>query len=408
MNVSRWVLLCGVLYHEIVTVTGLGLGSFTFPLIVYNIILHAYVASMPINIIIQSSYIFRVLHQTLLAIMSKISMTMNAMFATLMMFLLCYPSVAILINRLKLPSPLTGPESIAFDRNGGGPYVGVSDGRILKYAGPNQGFQEYAYTSPNRNKTICDGLADFSTLQASCGRPLGLRFNHQTGELYAADAYFGILKIGPNGGPPTQCIQYTLPPPPPPPFKFLDGLDVDVNTGVVYFTEASANYQIKDFPELVRRRDSSGSLFSFDPSTNQTKALMRGLAFPSGVAVSRDGSFVLVSEFLTNRIHRFWLRGPKANSSEIFSQLTGSPDNIRRNPNGQFWVAMNSFIGPPPPPRPTTVPSGLRINENGIVLQIVSLAQEFGSDQVSEVHEFNGTLYCGSLRASYVTISTIF
>ncbi|XP_027368810.1 protein STRICTOSIDINE SYNTHASE-LIKE 12-like [Abrus precatorius] len=334
--------------------------------------------------------------------MSKIMMTM-AMFGNLIVFLLCSPSVAILINRLPLPSPLTGPESIAFDRNGGGPYVGVSDGRILKYVGPNQGFQEYAYTSPNRNKTICDGLADFSTLQASCGRPLGLRFNHQTGELYAADAYFGLTKIGPNGGPPTQFLYG----PGYPAFKFLDGLDVDINNGVIYFTEASANYQIKDFYALVSSRDSSGSLYSFDPTTNQTRALMRGLALPSGVAVSRDGSFVLVSEFLANRIQRFWLRGPKTNSSEIFLQLLGSPDNIMRNPNGQFWVAMNRFIGPRPPARPTIVPSGLRINENGMILRSVILAQEFGSEEVSEVHESNGTLYCGSLRAPFVTISTI-
>ncbi|XP_027368808.1 protein STRICTOSIDINE SYNTHASE-LIKE 12-like [Abrus precatorius] len=350
-------------------------------------------------------------------------MTMDAMFATLMMFLLCYPSVAILTDRIKLPSPLTGPESIAFDRNGGGPYVGVSDGRVLKYVGPNQGFQEYGYTSPNRNKTICDGLADFSTLQASCGRPLGLRFNHQTGELYAADAYFGLIKIGPNGGPPTQCIRAPTPPPPPPPppaspqpspppqesatFNFLDGLDVDVNTGVIYFTEASANYKFKDFLELIGSRDSSGSLYSFDPSTNQTRSLIEGLAFPGGVAVSADGSFVLVSEFLANRIQRFWLKGPRANSSEIFLQLRGSPDNIWRNRNGQFWVSMNTIIGPLPPPRPTIVPSGLRINENGIILQIVSLSQELGSEEVSEVHEFNGTLFCGSLRAPYVTVSTI-
>lgn len=75
---------------------------------------------------------------------------MIAISATFMIFFLCSPSVAILITRLPLPSPVTGPESVAFDRNGGGPYVGVSDGRILKYAGPGEGFKEYAFTSPNR------------------------------------------------------------------------------------------------------------------------------------------------------------------------------------------------------------------------------------------------------------------
>ena len=73
-----------------------------------------------------------------------------AVFAVLIFLFMCSPSVAILLNRLRLPSPLTGPESLAFDRNGEGPYVGGSDGRIFKYAGPNVGFIEYAYTSPIR------------------------------------------------------------------------------------------------------------------------------------------------------------------------------------------------------------------------------------------------------------------
>ncbi|RDY10184.1 Protein STRICTOSIDINE SYNTHASE-LIKE 12, partial [Mucuna pruriens] len=280
--------------------------------------------------------------------------------------------------------------------------------RILKYVGPNEGFKEYAYTSPHRNKTICDGLADFSELQSMCGRPLGLRFNHQTGELYVADAYFGLIKIGPNGGAPTQFFKGMQPQANAnTTFQFLDGLDLDVNTGIIYFTEASANYRFKDIQALQSSRDQSGSLFSLDPSTNQTRVLMRGLALASGVAVSRDGSFVLVSEYLANRIQRFWLKGPRANSSELFFQLTGKPDNIIRNPRGQFWVAVNGLIGPTPPQRPTILPRGVRFSENGIILQIVSLAQEFGNEAASEVHEHNGTLYSGSSQAPFVPISTM-
>lgn len=92
-----------------------------------------------------------------------------------------------------------------------------------------------------RNKTNCDGLADFSTLQATCGRPLGLGFNHQTGDLYVADAYFGLVKVGPDGGNVTQLVgpeqgNTTM---------FADGLDVDPDTGIVYFTIASTNFQLK-------------------------------------------------------------------------------------------------------------------------------------------------------------------
>ncbi|KAI4335847.1 hypothetical protein L6164_014452 [Bauhinia variegata] len=315
-------------------------------------------------------------------------------------FLLSSPSNARLINRLQLPSPLTGPESLAFDSNSGGPYTGASDGRIFKYAGPNEGFTEFAYTAPNRNKTICDGITDFSSLQATCGRPLGLGFNYQTGDLYVADAYQGLVKVPSKGGPATQLVtsaQGT-------PFRFLSALDVDPVTGMVYFTEASSTYQIRDLQTLITSRDSSGSLLRFDPSTNQTTVLLKSLSLASGVAVNRDGSFALVSEFLANRIQRFWLKGPRANTSELFLQLGGSPENIKRNSRGEFWIAVNNLLGPPPPPRAPVLPLGVRVSEAGIVIQIASLAEGFGTEAASEVQEINGTLYTGSLRTSYASI----
>ncbi|OIW19689.1 hypothetical protein TanjilG_18499 [Lupinus angustifolius] len=333
--------------------------------------------------------------------MSNITMMM-VVYAIFIFFLLCSPSsIAVtVLRRLQLPSPLTGPDSLAFDRNGAGPYTGASDGRILKYF-PNDGFKEYAYTSPTRNKT-CDGLADFSALQATCGRPLGLSFNHQTGELYAADAYFGLVKIGPNGGTPTQLVgtvQGT-------PLKFAAALDIDPDTGIVYFTEASSNYQIRDYQTMIDKRDSSGSLFKYDPSTNHTTVLLRGLAVASGVAISRDGSFLLVSELVANRVRRFWLKGPRTNQSELFWQLAGRPENIKRNSRGQFWVAVNSYIGPSPPQRVLIIPAAIRVNENGLIVQVVNLMQEYGSEGISEVQEFNGTLYAGSLKVSYASIFT--
>lgn len=45
---------------------------------------------------------------------------------------------------------MLGPESLAFDSQGRGPYTGVSDGRILRYDGPELGWTTFAYTSTNR------------------------------------------------------------------------------------------------------------------------------------------------------------------------------------------------------------------------------------------------------------------
>ena len=45
---------------------------------------------------------------------------------------------------------LFGPESIAFDAQGRGPYTGLSDGRIVRYDGPELGWTTFAITSKNR------------------------------------------------------------------------------------------------------------------------------------------------------------------------------------------------------------------------------------------------------------------
>ncbi|KAB1218909.1 Strictosidine synthase 1 [Morella rubra] len=150
----------------------------------------------------------------------------------------------------------------------------------------------------HRSKAICDGASDTNILQAICGRPVGIEFYNSTGQLYIADAYFGLLVVGPNGGPATQLATEAEGVR----FKFLDALDVDQRTGIIYFTEASAKYQISEIVLAVALGDNSGSLYKYDPRTKEVTVLLKGLALAGGVAVSKDGTFVLVSEFLANRI----------------------------------------------------------------------------------------------------------
>lgn len=45
---------------------------------------------------------------------------------------------------------ILGPESIAFDVHGNGPYTGLSDGRVVRYDGPKIGWTTFATTSPKR------------------------------------------------------------------------------------------------------------------------------------------------------------------------------------------------------------------------------------------------------------------
>lgn len=49
---------------------------------------------------------------------------------------------------VKFLNEIQGPESVAFDPLGRGPYTGVADGRILFWDGKS--WKDFAYTSPNR------------------------------------------------------------------------------------------------------------------------------------------------------------------------------------------------------------------------------------------------------------------
>lgn len=70
-----------------------------------------------------------------------------------------------------------------------------------------------------------------------CGRPLGLRFDKRTGDLYIADAYFGLMKVGPEGGLATSLTTEAEGVP----LRFTNDVDVDAE-GNVYFTDSSTKY----------------------------------------------------------------------------------------------------------------------------------------------------------------------
>ncbi|KAK1301630.1 Strictosidine synthase [Acorus calamus] len=53
-----------------------------------------------------------------------------------------------------LLTAVVGPESLAFDRDGGGPYTGVSDGQILKWHGTDRGWSDFAVPSRNRDYAL--------------------------------------------------------------------------------------------------------------------------------------------------------------------------------------------------------------------------------------------------------------
>ncbi|BAF24945.2 Os09g0373300 [Oryza sativa Japonica Group] len=145
------------------------------------------------------------------------------------------PSLAV----MTLPAPVTGPESLAFDGRGDGPYTGGSDGRILRWRGGRLGWTEFAYNSRHKSISVCSPEKKLVVPESVCGRPLGLQFHHASGDLYVADAYLGLLRAPAHGGlaevVATEAAGV--------PFNFLNGLDVDQRTGDVYFTDSSTTYR---------------------------------------------------------------------------------------------------------------------------------------------------------------------
>ncbi|OEL28239.1 Protein STRICTOSIDINE SYNTHASE-LIKE 10 [Dichanthelium oligosanthes] len=156
-------------------------------------------------------------------------------------------------------SQLRGPESVAFDGAGAGPYSGVSHGRVLKWNGRALSWSTYAYSRGYSAKNCTASRVRPAELSESkCGRPLGLRFHYGSGDLYIADAYKGLMRFGPGGGQATVLLATKADGVP---LRFTNGVDVNQVTGEVSFTGSSMNYQRSQQHERVTATgDSTGRL----------------------------------------------------------------------------------------------------------------------------------------------------
>ncbi|KAM3318901.1 protein STRICTOSIDINE SYNTHASE-LIKE 10 [Capsicum chacoense] len=300
---------------------------------------------------------------------------------------------------LRLPKKTSGPDSAAFDPKGGGPYACVGDGRVVKYEGPNVGFTEFATTSPNRTKIRCDGTND-PISQQICGRPLGLEFYTRTGDLYITDAFYGLLVVGQSGGlarPVVTSFEGK-------PFAFLNSLAIDQERRMIYFIDSGAVFRFRNRVTILRSTDATGRLFQYDIRRNQTTLLLSGLSGPAGIALSRDKSYLLVSELIPGRIRRFWLTGPKTNTSDVFAKVDGNPDNIKRTVSGDFWVAVVKLNILPP-----FISRGQRLDQLGQVIETRDFTAQYRLSPagISEVQEYKGKLYVGSLDQNFVGVYNV-
>lgn len=284
-----------------------------------------------------------------------------------------------------------GPEATAIDA-GGLVYTGTSDGRILRI-------------DPVRRTVV--------PIAATGGRPLGLAFE-KSGRLLICDAEKGLLALAPLAGLRTLVTQQGGVP-----FRFTNDVDVAPD-GLVYFTDSSPRFGIRQVRDAILEHGGGGRLMRYDPATGKVVLLLSDLQFANGVAVSGDGSFVLVAETGAYRVTRYWLSGPKRGTSEPFLEnLPGLPDNITWSPERRaFWIALYSprlpaldLLAPHPflrrivyrlplwiQPQPARHAWALAVDEQGKVVANLQDTSPQSFAPVTSVRERDGTLWLGSLE----------
>lgn len=284
---------------------------------------------------------------------------------------------------------IDGPEEVALDRQGR-VYGGTQDGRIMRI-GPGGGLEAFAQTG---------------------GRPLGMQFDrHQN--LIVCDADKGLLAIDPQGRITVLATEAEGVP-----FRFTDALDI-ADDGTIYFTDASSRFEQRAYLYDLMESKPHGRFLRYDPATGLTQVLLKDLYFANGVALSSKEDFVLINETYRYRIVRYWLKGPRAGTHEIFiDNLPGFPDNISGNRRGTFWLALFTVRNPtvdklhPYPflkaqisklpksmwPRPKPYGLVMALDEAGNITR--SLHDPTGQHlrEITSVVESGGHLYLGSLH----------
>ncbi len=292
---------------------------------------------------------------------------------------------------------IPGPEDVAVDAQGR-VYGGTSDGRIVRLT-PAEG-----------------GKWSAETFASTGGRPLGLAMAPD-GRLLAAVADVGLVLIDPRGK--TRALVQSVDGEA---VRVADGLDVS-SEGVVYFSDASSRFPLSQYRLDLLEGRPHGRLLRYDLQTGRASLVLPGLYFANGVALSKDGSFVLVSETGRYRVTRYWISGRFAATSDVFlDNLPGFPDGISTAPDGTFWIALaaprnqdldrihrhphlkrlTSVLPLWMQPRPKPYGLVLQASAEGKILRSLHDPTGRKVPMVTSARQFGGALYLGTLEKSFV------
>uniref|UniRef100_A0A8I6XN91 Strictosidine synthase conserved region domain-containing protein n=1 Tax=Hordeum vulgare subsp. vulgare TaxID=112509 RepID=A0A8I6XN91_HORVV len=198
-------------------------------------------------------------------------------------------------------------------------------------------------------------VAPSQDTEGLCGRPLGLAFHRKSGDLYIADAYKVLMRVGPDGGE----VEVLATSAGGVPFNFVNDIDIDQATCDVYFTDNSVTFNTEIMMNAdgeaakVRRGDEAGDIAQGRLAVPQRR---------------RD--------------------------------LPGYPDNVRRDEKGGYWVVLNQYKGRP---GATAAPLkhlvGVRLDGGCVEVEELTAAKGV---TLNEVPERKGQLWLGSVELDYI------
>ena len=218
-----------------------------------------------------------------------------------------------------------GPEHIVLAKDGK-LYTTVASGNILRMNPDGSAQEVFANTG---------------------GRVLGFDFD-AAGNLVAADAIKGLLSISPERKVTLLTDKVGAEP-----IVYADAVIVAAN-GKIYVSDASARFAPARWGGTfeasvldILEQSATGRILEYDPATQATRVVARGLSFANGVALSQDQQTLFVNETGKYRVWKISVGASNLDVTQaspqarvLFDNLPGYPDNLMRGLDGKIWLGF--------------------------------------------------------------------
>ncbi|KAI6649768.1 UBX domain-containing protein 6 [Oopsacas minuta] len=235
---------------------------------------------------------------------------------------------------------LPGCESVVIDSNGY-IYTGTYNGLVVQIS-PD--FSEVRPLIRTGSAPVDDDKCNNSSLAdnvTDCGKVMGVRMlNEDT--LIVVDSMYGIFSISIKLKSKTLLFDLKNQP------EYLD-IPIILPNSVVILPDDNSLLFTDSFTKFTQKRGilaliehgTDGRVYKYDFNTRKVTLFLSNLHFPNGIELHRDGESILIAEFSICRIIRYYYRGNKKGTTEIFSDnFIGVPDNIQRARGSGYWVGV--------------------------------------------------------------------